>query len=161
MKKARMETATTTGEGLTLGIVGHGSFIVTREALTMITVFGGRLHCYQADGGCRKQGLYFSRTVPKKALQCVVIGPQPDMASYDGPTGQENEEVMISVSRELAPKLDGAVLDFGSYNKMQRFLWLAVPVVKGPACTCRRSIGSPAGKNAPCLDDQGIGLSDL
>ncbi|WP_411732452.1 peptidase [Paeniglutamicibacter sp.] len=161
MKNARMETAATDGRSLAASIPGHGSFTVTEEALTMITVFGGRLHCYQADGGCRKQGLYFSRTVPKKVLQCLVSGPRSGTTSSDGSTGQDNEEVMISVSRELAPKLDGAVLDFGSYNKMQRFLWLAMPAVKGPACTCRRSVGPPAGKNSPCLDDQGIGLSDL
>lgn len=155
MKKARMETAATTGEGLTVGIPGHGSFTVTEEALRMITVFGGQLHCYQADGGCRKQGLYFSRTVPKKALQCLVSGPRPGTTSPDGATGQDSEEVMISVSRELAPKLDGAVLEFGSYNKMQRFLWLATPAVKGPACTCRRSVGSPAGKTLLVLTTRG------
>jgi hypothetical protein len=66
-----------------------------------------------------------------------------------------DDAVVISVSHELAPKLHGAALDFGSYNKMERFVWLTMPAVKGPACTCVRSIGAPAGKRSPCLDDQG------
>lgn len=67
----------------------------------------------------------------------------------------------MSVSHDLAPKLDGAVLDFGSYNRMQRFVWLSMPAVKGPSCTCLRSIGPATGKRSICLDDQRIGLSDL
>ncbi len=128
----------------------------------MIDVFGGLLHCYQGGGGCRRQGLYFSRTEPKKPLRCVLGGPeQSSETSLDEWNRPDNEEIMISVSTELAPKLDGAVLDFGSYNKMQRFVWLAMPAVEGPSCTCRRSVGPPAGKRSPCLDDQGVGLSDL
>lgn len=133
-------------------IPGHGSFIVTAEAATMIAVFGGRLHCYQGSGGCRKQGLYFSRTEPRKYVLCQL----PTLAR-----DQEQTQIAISVSHDLAPKLDGAVLDFGTYNKMQRFVWLSMPAVKGPSCTCRRSIGAPAGKRSPCLDDQGLGLTDL
>ncbi|RAX45947.1 peptidase [Arthrobacter sp. AQ5-05] len=143
-------------------IPGHGSFTVTGEALTMISVFGGLLHCYQGDGGCRRQGLYFSRTEPKKPLRCLLSVPgRSGTASSDGWNRPDDKEIVVSVSRELAPKLDGAVLDFGSYNKMQRFLWLDMPAVKGPSCTCRRSVGPPAGKRSPCLDDHGLGLSDL
>lgn len=69
--------------------------------------------------------------------------------------------MLIIVSHELAPKLDGAVLNFGQYNKIQRFVWLTIPAIKGPACTCLRSIGPSAGKRSPCLDDQRIGLTDL
>ncbi|MFF5790934.1 peptidase [Paeniglutamicibacter sp. NPDC012692] len=148
--------------GASVSIPGHGSFMVTGEALAMIDVFGGLLHCYQWDGGCRRQGLYFSRTEPKKPLRCVLGVPeQPGGSSPGGWNRPDHEEIVISVSRELAPKLDGAVLGFGSYNKMERFVWLAMPAVKGPACTCRRSVGPPAGKRSPCLDDQGVGLSDL
>ncbi len=67
----------------------------------------------------------------------------------------------VSVSHDLASKLDGAVLDFGLHNKMQRFVWLFLPAVKGPRCTCLRSAGVPAGKRSPCLDDERIGLTDL
>lgn len=73
----------------------------------------------------------------------------------------EREKLVISVSHELAPKLDGAVLDFGMYNKMQRFVWRILPVVKGPACTCLRSVGPAAGKRSPCLSDLELGLSDF
>lgn len=143
-------------------IPGYGSFTITREALAMIGVFGGTLHCHVGGGGCRKQGLYCSRTEPKKPLRCLLSGPGTTGRNirddYDRP---EQEEIVISVSHELAPKLDSAVLDFGAYNKMQRFVWLVMPAVKGPACTCLRSIGPAAGKHSPCLDDQGVGLSDL
>ncbi|MCQ9164147.1 peptidase [Arthrobacter sp. STN4] len=140
------------GRGLEASIPKHGTFIVTGDALAMIGVFGGLLHCYQGQGGCRRQGLYFSRTEPKKPIRCQLSAP--------GTSGRD-EGIVISVSHELAAKLDGAVLDFGTFNKMQRFVWLAMPAVKGPACTCLRSIGPSAGKRSPCLDDQGIGLSDL
>ncbi len=150
------------GRGMSASIPGHGSFTVTGEALAMIDVFGGLLHCYQGDGGCRKQGLYFSRTEPKKPLRCLLGVPGlPGRASPDGWNRPDDEEIVISVSRELAPKLDDAVLDFGLYNKMQRFAWLDMPALKRPACTCRRSVGPPVGKRSPCLDDQGVGLSDL
>ena len=56
--------------------------------------------------------------------------------------------MLIGVSHELAPKLDGASS------------WLTLPAVNGPACTRLRSIGPSAGKGSPCLDDQGIGLTD-
>ncbi|MFQ4149806.1 peptidase [Arthrobacter sp. LAPM80] len=150
------------GQNLLAGIPGHGTFTVTAEAVHMIDVFGGVLHCYQGNGGCRKQGLYFSRTEPKKLLRCLIRGPEQAGGDtghdWDRPTG---EEILISVSHELAPKLDGAVLDFGQYNKIQRFVWLTLPAVKGPACTCLRSIGASAGKRSPCLDDQRIGVTDL
>ncbi|UKA62124.1 peptidase [Arthrobacter sp. FW306-04-A] len=147
--------------GLTAVVVqipGHGSFTVTAEAAMMIKVFGGTLHCYQGSGGCRKQGLYFSRTEPKKYLKCLVTGPP----GQESTTGQDDaQDVALSVSRDLAPKLDGAVLHFGNYNKMERFVWLSMPAVTGHPCVCRRSIGAPAGKCSPCLDDSGVGLSDI
>lgn len=156
-----------TAAALLIKIPGHGSFTVTADAAAMIDVFGGLLHCYQGNGGCRRQGLYFSRTEPKKPLRCLAVIQEPDAA---GPRGPETlgvpdrpgeTEIIISVSHALAPKLDGAVLDFGNYNKIQRFVWLSMPAVKGTACTCLRSIGSPAGKRSPCLDDRGLGLSDI
>ncbi|MHA7179870.1 peptidase [Arthrobacter sp. MDB2-24] len=154
------------GEDMLARIPGHGSFFVTSEAAAMVSIFGGLLHCYQGNGGCRKQGLYFSRTEPKKALRCILSGPGEGGSRRERrPRGQDDlvgdEGIVISVSHELAAKLDGATLDFGSYNKMERFVWSALPTVKGPACTCLRSIGPPAGKRSPCLDDQGLGLRDL
>lgn len=157
----------TAAEAYRVSIPGHGSFTVTAEAAAMIEVFGGVLHCYQGSGGCRKQGLYFSRTEPKKLLRCRVGPPETGAAGARAAQSRGAQDlsgemdVSISVSHELAPKLGGAVLDFGNHNKMQRFLWQAMPAVKGPACTCRRSMGSPAGKRSPCLDDRGLGLSDL
>jgi Fe-S cluster assembly iron-binding protein IscA len=134
----------------TVTVPGNGRFQATAEALEMIAVFGGSLHCYQGPGGCRVQGLYFSRTRPKKYIACTV----------DSPNGTHGT-VTISVSHELANRLDGAVLDFGNYNRMQRFVWTALPAVKGPQCTCLRSMGKPAGKRSPCLDDTGVGITDL
>ena len=141
--------------GVGVQIPGHGSFTVTAEAVHMIDVFGGTLHCYQGSAGCRKQGLYFSRTEPKKYLRCLLELPDT------GPLRVSKPEIALSVSRNLAPKLDGAVLHFGNYNKMQRFIWLSMPSVPGHPCVCRRSIGAPAGKRSPCLDDSGVGLSDI
>ena len=133
-------------------IPGHGTFTVTAEAAMMIEDFGGSLYCYQGPGGCRKQGLYFSRTEPKKYLRCLLA---------EGPGPGSETEIALSVSHNLAPKLDGAVLHFGNYNKMQRFIWLSMPSVPGHPCVCRRSIGAPAGKRSPCLDDSGVGLRDI
>lgn len=122
----------------------------------MIGVFGGTLHCYLGPGGCRKQGLYFSRSQPRKYLTCRLLPDTLGQAS-----GAIEPALELSVSHDLAPKLEGAVLDFGNYNKMQRFAWIALPAVKGPQCTCLRSTGVPAGKRSPCLDDAGTGLTDL
>lgn len=155
-------TDSTAEQILLANIPGHGSFTMTGNAMDMIKVFGGLLHCYQGNGGCRKQGLYFSRTEPKKTVLCMLRLPQsPGSNSPIEWKRPSHEEIAISVSHELAPKLDGAVLDFGTYNKMQRFVWLSMPAIKGPSCTCLRSIGPAAGKRSTCLDDQGIGLSDL
>jgi Fe-S cluster assembly iron-binding protein IscA len=129
-------------------IPGHARFTVTPAALEMIGVFGGSLHCFQGTGGCRSQGLYFSRTRPKKYLECT----------FEPAAGHA---MTVTVSHELAPRLDGAVLDFGRHNRMQRFVWAALPAVKGPQCTCLRSMGKPAGKRSPCLDDAGVGITDL
>jgi hypothetical protein len=123
----------------------------------MIAVFGGMLHCYIGAGGCRKQGLYFSRTLPRKPLRCEL---QAATEHHSLPTA-EVLELTVSLSHDLAPKVDGAVLDFGPYNKMQRFVWTSLPATKGPQCTCLRSTGTPAGKRSPCLDDAGTGLTDL
>jgi Fe-S cluster assembly iron-binding protein IscA len=131
-------------------VPGYGRFQATAEALEMITVFGGSLHCYQGPGGCRVQGLYFSRKRPKKYIACALES-----------SAETHGTLTISVSHELAHRLDGAVLDFGNYNRMQRFVWTALPAVKGPQCTCLRSMGKPAGKRSPCLDDIGVGITDL
>ncbi|MHA7270154.1 peptidase [Arthrobacter sp. HLT1-20] len=160
-EKAWLMTDSTAIQSLLASIPGHGSFTVTGDAVGMIEVFGGLLHCYQGTGGCRKQGLYFSRTEPKKLLRCLLTDPGRSGSDSLGQWNRPNAAgVAISVSHELAVKLDGAILDFGAYNKMQRFVWLSIPAVKGPSCTCLRSIGPAAGKHSPCLDDRGIGLSD-
>jgi hypothetical protein len=131
-------------------VPGRARFTITAEALKMITIFGGYLHCFQATGGCRSQGLYFSRTRPKKFLACTLQ-----------PGAETTQAVTITVSHELATRLDGAILDFGKYNRMERFVWTSLPSVKGPQCTCLRSMGKPSGKRAPCLDDAGVGITDL
>lgn len=88
-------------------------------------------------------------------------GPRPPLFLHFCPFSLALlQEILLSVSPDLAPKLDGAVLHFGKYNQMQRFIWLSMPAVKGHPCVCRRSIGAPAGKRSPCLDDPGVGLSD-
>jgi hypothetical protein len=137
-------------DGETVTVPGHARFSVTAEALEMITAFGGTLHCFQGTGGCRSQGLYFSRTRPKKFLACTLRS-----------AAETTQAVAITVSHELAARLDGAVLDFGRYNRMERFVWTSLPAVKGPQCTCLRSMGKPVGKRAPCLDDSGVGITDL
>jgi hypothetical protein len=143
--------------GTVADIPGHGRFFLTTVAVEMVAIFGGALHCYSGPGGCRKQGLYFSRTQPRKALRCTLQDAETGQNTPSADTGT----IEISVSHDLAPKLDGAVLDFGLYNKMQRFVWLSLPSVKGPQCTCLRSTGVPAGRRSPCLDDKGLGLTDL
>lgn len=135
-------------------IPGHGSISVTPAAIEMIRVFGGTLHAYTGAGGCRKEGLYFSTTTPRKFLEC-----EWDVDAWDSTS--DTEDLFLSVSHQLAPKLDGAVLDFGRFNKMERFVWRTLPAVKGPQCTCLRSMGAPAGKRSPCLDDEGTGLTNL
>lgn len=153
------------GHDILASIPGHGSFTLTAEAAAMIGIFGGTLHCYQGIRGCRKQGLYFSRTEPKKYLQCTF--PENRATRHGRPwvpgedRGDETTDITISVSHELAGKLDGAVLDFGMHNKMLRFAWLSLPAVKTPSCTCLRSVGPPSGPRSPCLDDRGVGLTDL
>ena len=108
--------------GVTARIPGHGTFTVTAEAAMMIEDFGGSLHCYQGPGGCRKQGLYFSRTEPKKYLRCLLTGvPGPGSGTETAIGQDDTPEILLSVSPDLAPKLDGAVLHFGNYNQMQRF----------------------------------------
>lgn len=142
-------------------IPGQGRFVITAAAAEMLNAFGGRLHCYEGAGGCRKRGLYFSRTEPKKVLRCVLSprGPVPEAA---GPFSTEGiEQLELSVSHELAPLLDGATLDFGTYTGRQRFVWVRLPRLKTPSCTCLRSIGQPAGKRSPCLDDLGVVFRDL
>ncbi|WP_417235605.1 hypothetical protein [Arthrobacter sp.] len=47
-------------------------FGVTADALEMIGVFGGTLHCYEGPGGCRATGLYFSRSLPRKPIHCTL-----------------------------------------------------------------------------------------
>lgn len=137
-------------------------FFLTADALEMIQVFGGTLHCYRGAGGCRKQGLHFSRTRPKKALGCRLLPEHPDGDQGRSALGAgERQDIAVSVSADLAPALDRAVLDFGNYNSVQRFVWTTLPGIKGPSCTCLRSVGPPAGKRSPCLDDRRIGLTDL
>ena len=131
-------------------VPGHGRFHATAEALEMIAVLGGSQHSYHGSGGCRVQGHYISPTPPKKYIACAL-----------DPPAETRAELTISVSHELAPRLDGAVLDFGNYNRLQRFVWTAIPAVKGPQCTCLRAMGKPAGKRSPCLDDIGVGITDL
>lgn len=143
------------------------TFAITADALEMISVFGGALHCYQGPGGCRSQGLYFTLTLPRKPVFGTLSHVREvEMEGLQHGAGRDAHRydlsaISLSVSSDLAPKIHGAVLDFGEYDNLQRFIWLTMPAAKGPRCTCRRSIGTPAGKRSPCLDDQRLGLSDL
>lgn len=146
---------------LEAAIPGHGRFFITAAATEMLHAFGGQLHCYEGPGGCRKRGLYFSRTQPRKALHCVLSPTNRPSNTAGTPSIAEIEDLEVSVSNQIAPILDGATLDFGTYTGRQRFVWAWIPLMKTPSCTCLRSIGQPAGKRSPCLDDLGIGFSDL
>ena len=139
-------------------IPGGGHFLLTADAVEMISAFGGTLHCYDGPGGCRKSGLHFSRTRPKKALHCHLVAEDESGADLTEPAGQP---VSLSVSTALAQVLHGATLDFGSYTGRQRFVWAYIPALKTPSCTCRRSIGAPAGKRSPCLDEDNVTFNDL
>lgn len=149
---------TTTWQPLRARIPGRGQFVVTADAVEMISAFGGTLHCYDGSGGCRKKGLYFSRAQSKKALRCRL---SPLEAPGSDPSDPEEHPVDISVSASVAEILDGATLDFGSYTGRQRFAWTRTPALKTPPCTCLRSVGAPAGKRSPCLDEKNIAFSDL
>jgi hypothetical protein len=139
-------------------IPGGGHFLLTADAVEMISAFGGTLHCYDGPGGCRKRGLLFSRTRPGKALRCRVVAGD---GSEPHPTGPDGWPISISVSAALVDVVDGATLDFGSCTGRQRFAWTRLPALRTPSCTCRRSIGTPAGKRAPCLDENDVTFSDL
>jgi hypothetical protein len=139
-------------------IPGGGHFLLTADAVEMISAFGGTLHCYDGPGGCRRRGLLFSRTRPGKALRCHVVagdGSGPELTDPDG------QPLSVSVAAALADVVDGATLDFGSYTGRQRFAWTRLPALRTPPCTCLRSIGTPAGKRAPCLDENNVTFSDL
>jgi hypothetical protein len=84
-------------------IPGYGSFTVTAEAVAMIGVFGGTLHCYHSAGGCRKQGLYFSRTEPKKYLRCSLPGNLPAGSGATGDTEITSASVMNWLQSLTAP----------------------------------------------------------
>lgn len=140
-------------------------FTVTADALEMIGAFGGTLHCHEGPGGCRATGLYFSRTLPRKPVHAV-LHPADSLGPTAGPNaarapGNGLEDIRLSVSRNLAAQLQDAVLDFGDYNRMQRFIWRELPAAQGARCGCRRSFGTRAGKRSPCLDKQRVGLTDI
>ncbi len=92
----------------------------------MIDVFGGVLHCFQGPGGCRSQGLYFSLSLPRKPVFSTlsfISVPEADRENYAAdPTveGRKLTAIELSVSNDLAPKIDGALLDFGEYNNLER-----------------------------------------
>lgn len=154
--------APTQGPRVRATLPGGTSFTVTADALEMIHVFGGTLHCYEGAGGCRSTGLYFSRTLPRKPVHSeLTLPPGNDADPANDPRSLSLENVLLTVSNGLAPKLDGAVLDFGDYNRMQRFIWLDLPQAQSRRCSCRRSFGHPAGKRSPCLDQQRVGFIDV
>jgi hypothetical protein len=70
--------------------------------MEMIGVFGGTLHCYLGPGGCRRQGLYFSRTQPRKHLKCRLV---PAGAGHAASGAEVKPE--LSVSHDLAPSWSG------------------------------------------------------
>lgn len=139
-------------------------FGVTTDALEMIRVVGGTLHCFEGLGGCRATGLYFSRTLPRKPIHCTLrpAGDPGNTTGTDAGAPQPAfEGLSLSVGHGLSAKLEGAVLDFGNHNRMQRFIWLELPSAGDARCGCRRSFGARTGKRSPCLDKQGAGLTDL
>lgn len=139
-------------------IPGGGQFLLTADAVEMISAFGGAQHCYDGPGGCRRSGLHFSRTQPKKALHCHLVagdGARSDLIDPDG------QPVSVGVSTVLAKVLNGATLDFGSCTGRQRLAWTRIPALRTPSCTCPRSIGAPAGQRSPCLDEENVAFNDL
>lgn len=154
--------ARTQGPRVTATLPGSIRFTVTADALEMIHAFGGTLHCYEGPGGCWSTGLYFSRTLPRKPIRSE-LARVPE-SGYDPASDarlRSLEEVLLTVSSGLISKFDGAVLDFGDYNRMQRFIWLDLPQAQSRRCSCRRSFGHPAGKRSPCLDQQRVGFIDV
>jgi hypothetical protein len=145
----------TTWEPLWAQLPDGGRFLVTAEAARMIGAFGGVLHCYEHTGGCRTRALHFSLTRPKRALDCALV-PVADEAASAG-----DGELELSIGASLASTLDGATLDFGRHCGRERFLWRRLPALRTPSCTCLRSVGAPAGKRSPCLDDSGVTFRNL
>ncbi|WP_417365818.1 peptidase [Glutamicibacter arilaitensis] len=134
---------------------GGGHFLVTAAAVQMISAFGGELHCYEDAGGCRKRGLHFSLTRPKRALPCTLA---PADEGFDD-AGLPDLDLSISASIETL--LADAELDFARHTGRERFLWRKLPALRTPSCTCLRSVGAPAGKRSLCLDDTGVTFRDL
>lgn len=145
----------TTWQPLWAQLPDGGRFLVTAEAAQMIGAFGGALHCYEDSGGCRTRGLHFSLTRPKRAQSCALV-PVADEAA-----GAGDAELELSIGASLAATLDGATLDFGRHSGRERFLWRRLPALRAPSCTCLRSVGAPAGKRSPCLDDSRVTFRDL
>lgn len=148
------------------GLPTGEDFGVTSDALEMIRAFGGTLHCFSGPGGCRATGLYFSRTLPRKPVHCTLYPAETSGSTTSMDSGAPGsqpafEDVQLSVSPDLSAQLQGAVLDFGNYNWMQRFIWLQLPSAGDARCGCRRSFGARTGKHSPCLDKQAVGLTDL
>lgn len=152
---------------------GAARFVVTRDALEMIASLGGHLHAFLGPEGCRARSLCFTTGEPARALPCTVeVPPEVDEVDWEGTEWTAERlaalveriplaDCRITVSHELAPLIDGAELDFGEYLRMERFVWsrlVSQDTKEGRRCTCLRSLGTPRGKRATCLDDARQGL---
>ncbi|WP_409485389.1 peptidase [Arsenicicoccus dermatophilus] len=150
---------------------GEVAFEITDAAWEMIAVLGGHLHAYVGGEGCRARSLAFTTDEPRGAVECEL--PQEsvwDTVDWEDREWTEEalaalaarpESTRVTVSAELAPLLAGAVLDFGDYLAMERFVWSRLPsaVKDDRRCTCLRSFGAPRGRRATCLDDARQGLT--
>lgn len=153
---------------------GTSRFDVTHDALVMVATLGGHLHAYLGGEGCRAQSLAFTTREPRRTLEGRVDVPEAvDEVDWEGTEWTEERlaalaerislgECRITVAHDLAPLVDGGELDFGEHLQMERFVWsrLAGDAGRdGRRCTCLRSIGTPRGKRAACLDDARQGLT--
>lgn len=153
-------------------------FVVSADALAMVSALGGHLHATVGGEGCRARSLVFSTDEPRERarVECTIdVPPEADEIDWDDGEWTEQRlaalaeriplaDCRLTVGHELFALLDGAELDFGEHLGMQRFVWarLAGDVERaGRRCTCLRTLGEPRGKRATCLDDAGQGLVRL
>lgn len=148
-------------------------FTITDDALTMVSTLGGHLHAALGGEGCRAISFTFSTSEPRKALTCTLDVPA-ELDEIDWESTEWTEERLaalaervpladcrLTVAHDLVPWLDGAVLDFGDYLRMERFVWSSLAGDddrETRRCTCLRTMGAPRGKRATCLDDARQGL---
>lgn len=151
---------------------GTARLHVTDDAWSMVGILGGRLHAYLSGPGCRATSLAFTTDEPRRCLDVHVPLTAADDIDWEGiewtPAAlaalaerPDPATYRITVSHDLAPLLDSAVLDFGEHLGMERFVWARLADDAPRRCTCLRSIGTPLGRRGSCLDDARQGLTSL